>query len=98
MTDRWYGPEPHIDIHTWFSLSYASYLVLNRSLLQSMPIEWQWRFVGCLTEMEEHFGEAMWGPTYKVQAVDDDGKRIPDPIPHYNRGRTFIPPARKDPT
>ena len=35
-------------IHEFFELSYAHYLVLPRSLLQSMPVEWQKRFVECL--------------------------------------------------
>lgn len=31
------------DVHLWFSLSYAAYLCVNRSLLQSMPLDWQYR-------------------------------------------------------
>ena len=31
-------PEP---VHTFFGLSYASYYVINRTVLQSMPVEWQ---------------------------------------------------------
>jgi len=30
-------PRPPCDIHTWFGLTYANYLVLPRTLLQSMP-------------------------------------------------------------
>jgi len=40
------------DIHTWFSLSYASYLVIPRSVLQSMSEEWQYKFVELLDELE----------------------------------------------
>lgn len=78
-------------IHEWFELSYASYLTLNRSLLQSMPEEWQQRFVACLEEMREHFWGVFDEPRYTVSCRDGEGRFVKDPIPHYNRGRTFIP-------
>lgn len=40
-------------VHDWFELSYAQYLTIPRSVLQSMPVEWQRRFVKCLEELEE---------------------------------------------
>lgn len=55
-------------IHLWFSLSYANYLVVPRSVLQSMPDEWQARFVGCLNEMGDAFGHLDW-PAYNVQVL-----------------------------
>jgi hypothetical protein len=30
-------------IHNWFELTYAQYLTIPRSILQSMPVEWQRR-------------------------------------------------------
>ncbi|MET9880793.1 hypothetical protein ABZZ36_40260 [Actinacidiphila glaucinigra] len=39
----------------WFSLSYANYLALPSTLLQSMPVEWQEHMVTCLEEMETAF-------------------------------------------
>jgi hypothetical protein len=78
-------------IHLWFNLTYANYLVLARSHLQSMPHWWQERFVACLEELCYAFDDAP-SPSYRVNAVDSDTKRfIKDPIPHYNRGRTFVP-------
>jgi hypothetical protein len=79
------------DIHEWFSLSYASYLTLPRSVLQSMPDEWQKRFVAMLGDLDQAYGHLDW-PAYRVSAVDDRGRFITDPIPRYNRGRTRIPP------
>ncbi|MFB7285472.1 hypothetical protein [Actinacidiphila glaucinigra] len=141
-------------IHEWFSLSYANYLALPRTLLQSMPIEWQQRMVACLNEMEAAFAHVPQAEAYNVEAVtvhivnemasdeqdragitedwyrgetppdgitdaelaewrakheDPDGptyhhdgqeldphERVllpaADPIPHYNRGRTYIEP------
>lgn len=41
------------DSDLWFSLSYASWLVLPRIALQSMPEEWQNRFFGMVAELNE---------------------------------------------
>lgn len=123
--------DPHVTdgpIHEWFGLSYSNYLVLPRTLLQSMPTEWQERFVACLDEIEAAFMHVEHAHAYKVtpgvereasrlceldrrltgvtyedgQFHDEDGREVPpwarvlvpreDPVPHYDRGRTFIPP------
>mgnify|MGYP006921281854 CR=1 FL=1 len=47
------------DIDTWFSLSYSNYLVLQRSILQSMPLEWQHRFTAIMDEMNDAMGPEM---------------------------------------
>ncbi|MGW5711634.1 hypothetical protein [Streptomyces olivaceus] len=126
-------------IHAHFGLSHANYLVLPRTLLQSMPDRWQTQFVGLLGEMTEAFQDVPQAEAYKVEAAteqivnemthdqlfaagievenDDpdygpgpdtryhstaDGRDVepnervllpvPDPVPHYNRGRTRIAP------
>lgn len=115
-------------IHTWFGLSYANYLVLPRTLLQSMPDAWQQRLVALLEEFEGAFAHVEQSEAYDVTpgrvvvAEDlDDRQRLwtgvteeatvlydrngdelhpharvvvpePDPVPHYNRGRTHIEP------
>lgn len=84
------GPEP---IHTWFNLTYANYLVLPRAILQSMPEDWQRRFVRCLEDLERQYGELEWPHAYRVNAVDSRGKYVKDPIPHYDRGRTRVEPS-----
>lgn len=84
--------DPPMDVHTWFSLTYASYLVVNRSILQSMPEPWQHRFTELMLEMQQHFRH-IDEPRYHVFVRGDDGRFTRDPIPHYNRGRTFIPGA-----
>jgi len=76
-------------VHDWFGLTYANYLVLPRSLLQSMPEAWQARFVACLDELREEFSHVEH-PGYVVSAVDKRGRFIRDPVPHYNRGRTRV--------
>ena len=84
-------------IHLMFGLSYANYLVLPRSLLQSMPDEWQDRFVDCLDEYNAYWGdtpEAQDPPGgYRVVPKGSDGKFVSHPAPHYNRGRTRVVPA-----
>ncbi|MFE0353633.1 hypothetical protein ACFW2I_09075 [Streptomyces nigra] len=124
-------------IHTWFGLSYCNYQVLHRTLMQSMPIEWQERMVACLEELREAFEHVPQPEGFKVEAATFheaadvplamrkqtgleveygqdaegavpvsywlDGQEIDadttipvpavDPVPHYNRGRTYIAPA-----
>lgn len=82
-----------MDVHAWFSLSYSAYLCVNRSLLQSMPDEWQLRFYKLMDELADYF-PLIREPQYTVHVRGADGRRfIKDPIPHYNRGRTLITPA-----
>lgn len=77
-------------IHSWFGLTYANYLVLNRSVLQSMPDDWQSRFVECLEELQEAARDLEVPSTYAVQVRGDDGRFEKDPVPHYNRGRARV--------
>jgi hypothetical protein len=79
-------------IHLWFGLTYANYLVLQRSLLQSMPQEWQARFAQCLDELDAAFSYIERPNYFSVSARGEDGKFVKDPVPHYNRGRTRIEP------
>ncbi|TDD97618.1 hypothetical protein [Actinomadura rubrisoli] len=135
-----YDMRPHRDaVHAWFSLSYSNYAVLPRTLLQSMPDEWQKRFVELLEELHTEFAHVEQADGYEVTAgswlyanecssaqlkaagvkivetddedgtddetcyVNRDGDEIDghqyvfvpgtEPIPHYSRGRTYVPPA-----
>ena len=80
-------------IHQFFGLTYANYLVLPRSILQSMPEEWQNDFVGLLEQIPEYFGTD-WEPEggYRVHAVDKNGKYQSDLYSNYDRGRRMIVP------
>jgi hypothetical protein len=82
----------HCPVHVWFELSYAQYLTLPRSLLQSMPVEWQERFVRCLEELDEMYD---WRPNqgrYWVRLKDGEGKFVHDPLMDYDRGRRHVDP------
>lgn len=79
------------DIHEWFELSYSNYLVLPRTLLQSMPEEWQYKFTEFLTELEESFElDPDYTGSYWVR-MQKDGKFATDPYRDYERGRRKIP-------
>jgi hypothetical protein len=58
-------------IHTWFSLSYCNYQVLHRTLMQSMPIEWQERMVACLDELADAYQHIEQPEAFKVEAATE---------------------------
>jgi hypothetical protein len=97
-------------IHEWFELSYAQYLTIPRSALQSMHESWQARFVQCLNELDELID---WRPNrgrYRVvlseivEEFDEEegrdisqwGDEIEDPLQDYERGRRRLPPKLKE--
>lgn len=72
-------------IHSYFGLSYASWLVLPRLTLQEMPKNWQARFVALLEEAED-LG-ILHRPETKVTVIGDDGKYVEGAHWHnYRRG------------
>ena len=80
--DRLIDNEP---IHTWFELSYCSYLVLPRSILQAMPVEWQQRLVDLLEEAEEMLDTSKIPGRYTVQLRDSKGRFTKDKYCNYRR-------------
>ena len=62
------APDDGEDVHTYFGLSYANYLVLPRTLLQSMSEAWQHQFVGLVNELHDAFEHVKQAPTYQVLA------------------------------
>lgn len=75
-------------IHEYFGLTYANYLVLPRTVLQSMPDEWQEKFVQMLREISYTLGDD-WEPEggYRVLALNKNKQFIKDPYSNYERGR-----------
>lgn len=83
-------------IHGWFELTYASYLVLPRVLLQEMPLEWQEKMVKLLEEMEEEFPNIQGG-SYRVLKTKN-GKLVKTPeweINYRRPNRDMIASCRK---
>ena len=78
-------------VHSYFELTYAHYLVISRTALQSMPIEWQKRFIECMEELESRID---WQQNYEVHLRNENGQFLPielDPLNDYERGRRRIP-------
>jgi hypothetical protein len=51
----------------WFGLSYSSYQVLHRTLMQSMPVAWQQRMAACLGELRDAFAHVPQPECYIVE-------------------------------
>lgn len=87
--------EPSEPIHNWFSLTYANYLVLRRSVLQSAPVDLQQRLVVILNELHDLFGDEPLEGAFTVQLRNDQGRFVVDPFADYERGRRRIQMAKE---
>lgn len=101
--DVTHGPG-HDRLHLWFEMSYAQYLTVPRSALQSMPDRWQGRMAALLEELDERID---WRPAvgcYYVslahdEPVYDERGRVRDEVcitlhdqlADYERGRRRLP-------
>jgi hypothetical protein len=56
-------------IHGWFGLTYSNYQVLHRTLMQSMPAEWQRRMVACLEELQAAYSHIDHPDAFIVEAA-----------------------------
>ena len=80
-------------IHDFFGLSYANYLVLPRTLLQSLEVETQEELVSVLEQIykeEEKLTGTHWPENAKIIVKLQDsatGRFISDPLSDYERGR-----------
>ena len=74
-------------VHNFFGLTYATHLVWPRSVMQSMPNDWQRRFSELAKELEEAVEEAglnMEPPGgYALTPRGGDGKFISHRLEHY---------------
>jgi hypothetical protein len=73
-------------ITDYFEISYAQYLTIPRLVLESMPIEWQEKFVELLDELDETYD---WRPRegcYWVKLKDDKGRFSHAPLEDYRYG------------
>lgn len=93
ISERNYDGRTDGPVHCWFELTYASYLVLPRSVMQHMPIEWQERFVRCLNEMSAATETlpGYHGLTYAVNVRGPGGKFVKDDFAQYRREIRPIP-------
>lgn len=70
-------------IHSWFGLTYASYLTLPRCLMEAMPGEWKARMALLLHEMDEAFDRAPIEGEYAVNVRNEKGRFVYDPLREY---------------
>lgn len=79
------------DAWDWFGLSYASWLVVPRIALQSMPDKWQNKFFDLLDELYERveFPDGYNDLTFVVTAKKDN-KFTPHILPHYKHNELKI--------
>ncbi len=70
------------DINDWFGKSKESYLVLPRSVMQSMPKKWQAKLVDLLEELED---TGIRLPDYDVSAKAG-GRYTKDKYKNYDFG------------
>ena len=56
-------------VHAKFGLTYANFLVIHRAQLQSMPLDWQARFVDLLEDLDAAYPDP--GPDFEVATVRD---------------------------
>lgn len=67
----------HHKLHSWFGLSYASFLTIPRVFLQEMPDEWK----GKMSDLLEEYDEVFCNPPdvgFRVQ-ITVDGKMVKTP-------------------
>jgi hypothetical protein len=82
------------DVHLWFELTRANYLVLPRSLMEGMPLDWQEKFTALLDEMRETFEPV--DDNYSVYLRDENGKFKKDIYANYRHPAVL--PYRKEGT
>jgi len=65
-----------------FGMSYSAYFVMPRRTLQSMPSEWQARFVAMMEELESTLVPESWSGEYTVN-MRKGGRFVKDPMAKY---------------
>lgn len=70
-------------VHLWFGLTYANYLVVQRSVMCAMPYEWQQKMVALLDEMYETIDAEKIPQQFRVNSVNAKGKFVKDPFSNY---------------
>lgn len=78
--------EDRKDLHLWFGLSYAAFLVMPRVAMMQMPEEWQEKMAELLNQYDETINTSAFGVKgCRVTATDASGKlmKMPDELLNY---------------
>lgn len=93
---------PEEPISEWGMLNRTQYLVLDRTMLEAMPVEWQKRFVAMMDEVEEEFdfSSGKWVDLeYLVKPKSEEWVFIKSPWgPYRYPNQEYIESVRKKPT
>ncbi|WP_053092115.1 hypothetical protein [Stenotrophomonas maltophilia] len=87
-------PYYHGPVWDAFGLTRASYLVVPRRTLQSMPLEWQQQFVALMDEAQAYLPADAF-PEYTVRR-QDNGKFVADPLRDYRHTGPIPPKESRD--
>ena len=74
------------DLHLWFGLSYAAFLVMPRVAMMEMPKEWQEKMAELLNQYDETIDTSAFGVQgCRVQALTGEGKlmKMPEELLNY---------------
>ncbi|EAA6139656.1 hypothetical protein DUU50_12080 [Salmonella enterica subsp. enterica serovar Corvallis] len=74
------------DLHLWFGLSYAAFLVMPRVAMMQMPKEWQEKMAELLNQYDETINTSAFGVKgCRVQALTGEGKmmKMPEELLNY---------------
>ena len=74
------------DLHLWFGLSRASFLVLPRVAMQEMPQEWKEKMAELLNEYNETIDTSAFGVRSCFVTVKDENNRfmkMPEELVNY---------------
>lgn len=74
------------NLHLWFGLSYAAFLVMPRVAMMQMPEEWQEKMAELLNQYDETINTSAFGVKgCRVQALTSEGKlmKMPDELLNY---------------
>lgn len=74
------------DLHLWFGLSYAAFLVMPRVAIMQMPEKWQEQMAELLNQYDETIDTSAFGVKgCRVQALTREGKlmKMPDELLNY---------------
>ena len=74
------------DLHAWFGLSYAAFLVMPRVAMMQMPKEWQEQMSELLHQYDETINTSAFGVHSCFVAVKDENNKfmkMPEELVNY---------------
>lgn len=92
-------PQSDTPLNDWLAEVDNEYIVLHRTLLQSMPAIWQEKFVALLTLYQIGFMNVEQSALYLVlpaKQVENEIYVVADPVQPHNKGIAYVHPEGLD--